>query len=322
MSNIALEDRYQRKINYLRLSVTDRCNLRCRYCMPASGCPQLRHDELLSYEDLCFLVEQAASLGVKKVRITGGEPLIRRHLPRFIHQLSCVEGIEHLVLTTNGLLLADQAAALRRAGISRLNISIDSLRASRYRRITRGGDLSQWWQGLRAAQAADMRLKLNVVILKGINDDEVLDFAQLGCQEGLTVRFIEYMPSHEEQMQGVPEEQLRQVLQQRYHLLPQSRSSQAGPAQEYQLAGTAGSVGLISPLSCPFCHNCNRLRVDAQGRGRGCLFTPTCQDLKPAVQRRDAAAVRQTLWSLAGDKPAGHNLGPYSLPAAMSALGG
>ena len=194
-----LIDAYGRHIDYLRLSVTDRCNLRCSYCMPAEGIPKLQHGEMLSYEDLYRIAVEAVALGIKKIRITGGEPLVRKGLIGFAERLSDIPGLKELVLTTNGLLLGEMALPLYRAGVQRLNISLDSLQAETFAAITRGGDLQKVLDGIDAAAGAGFPpVKINMVVMRGINDNELLDFAALTIDKPCTVRFIEYMPTLQE----------------------------------------------------------------------------------------------------------------------------
>lgn len=323
-----LVDNYHRTINYLRLSVTDRCNLRCRYCMPAQGVQATEHAQILTYEDLVFLAQTAANLGVEKIRITGGEPLVRKGIIPFLERLHAIKRIEHLVLTTNGVLLEEYAQSLKDAGIKCLNVSIDSLEPQRYARITRGGDLTLWWRGIEAAERVGLRLKLNVVVMRDINADEIGDFATLALQNPWSVRFIEYMPTAQgpdSSLQGVATQTLFETLCQNYHLEPVARQAQAGPAREFKLAGGRGTVGFIAAISCPFCHNCNRIRVSATGKGRSCLFARTEMDLKPAIKQRDHAALSAALVQLVAQKPQQHDLDEQpavQAAVAMSAIGG
>ncbi len=323
-----LVDNYRRVINYMRLSVTDRCNLRCRYCMPADGVQATAHAQILTYEDLLFLSQTAVDLGVEKIRITGGEPLVRKGIIPFLEQLHALKGLQHLVLTTNGLLLERDAQNLKDAGVGCLNVSVDSLQPQRYAHITRGGDLTSWWRGIEAAQHAGLRLKLNVVVMRGINDDEVHDFAALAAQNPWAVRFIEYMPtlqSPDSSLQGIETQTLLESLRRHYTLEPILRQAQAGPAQEFRLNGGKGSVGFIAAISCPFCHNCNRIRISATGKGRSCLFAQDEMDLKSAIRQRNAAALSAELMQLVAQKPQKHSLGEQTHTqgaVAMSAIGG
>ena len=197
-------DTYGRKINYLRLSVTDRCNLRCRYCMPEDGIPLLPQGGILSYEELYLVSRTAVSLGIEKIRVTGGEPLIRKGILDFLSRLAGIPGLRQLVLTTNGLLLNEMAGRLKAAGVQRLNISIDSLVPENFRRITRGGEVSRVLSGIAAAEAAGFPIKLNMVVMRGVNDHEVVDFAALTLDKPFAVRFIEFMPSGADRRTGPP----------------------------------------------------------------------------------------------------------------------
>lgn len=324
----SLIDTYKRKINYLRLSVTDRCNLRCLYCMPPEGIKSIPHNRILTYEDMLFLVRTAVSLGVEKVRLTGGEPLVRRGFPDFVRRLHTLAGLHHVVITTNGILLKDYADELRDAGVRSLNVSIDSLDPARFKSITRGGDLRTWWRGIEAAENAGIKLKLNVVVMRGINDAEIEDFADLAQHNPWSVRFIEYMPTCSgpgSDIRGVAAEEVLERVWRRYTLEPLTRRAHAGPAQEFAVRGGRGRIGVISALSCPFCHNCNRIRIGASGKGRSCLFAPDMLDLKPAIRQRSEVALAALLQNLVEQKPEGHELDSrpdLRTPVRMSAIGG
>jgi len=317
----SLVDPYQRKINYMRLSLTDRCNLRCIYCMPAHGVRAMQHARILTYDDMLFLAQTAVALGVEKIRLTGGEPLVRKGLTGFLQRLNAIPGLQHLALTTNGILLERYATRLKDAGVKCLNVSIDSLQAQRYAEITRGGDLAAWWRGIEASQKAGLHLKLNVVVIRGVNDAEIEDFAALAQHNPWSVRFIEYMPSAVgpgAKLQGIASDELLQRLQQNYPLEPMARRAPAGPAQEFDLVTGKGNIGVISAVSCPFCHNCNRIRVGASGKGRSCLFAYQDVDLKKAIKQRHEDQLITALCHLVKQKPQGHTI--KEVP--MSAIGG
>ncbi|MFO7830508.1 MAG: GTP 3',8-cyclase MoaA [Desulfuromonadaceae bacterium] len=324
----SLVDPYQRKINYMRLSLTDRCNLRCVYCMPAHGVKAMRHDDILSYEDMLFLAQTAIALGVEKIRLTGGEPLVRKGVTEFLQRLIAIPGLQHLSLTTNGLLLERYASSLKSAGVKWLNVSIDSLQPQRYAEITRGGDLATWWRGIEAAQKAGLHLKLNVVVIRGVNDAEIEDFAALAQHNPWSVRFIEYMPTAAgpgANLEGLASDELLQRLQQKYVLTPVARRAQAGPAHEFDVVNGSGHIGVISAVSCPFCHNCNRIRVSASGKGRSCLFGFEEVDLKNAIKQRREDKLIAALYNLVEQKPQGHMIKGISQdnsPVPMSAIGG
>lgn len=272
-------DSYDRDINYLRISVTDRCNLRCTYCMPKEGLSTLGHEDILRYEEILRIVKVAVSLGIAKVRITGGEPLVRRGLVEFIRRLAVIPGLRDISLTSNGLLLEEFASPLFQAGIKRINISLDSLNAVKYAEITRGGELASVLRGIEAAyQAGFYPIKINAVAMKEINEDEILDFARLSIDKPFQVRFIELMPMGQAGLSyeggflanSVIFERINKV----YSLKPvkASEAGVAGPARIYRIAGGRGEIGFISPISHHFCSDCNRLRLTADGLLRACLL--------------------------------------------------
>ena len=324
-----LVDPHGRKISYLRLSVTDRCNLRCSYCMPAAGVPKLDHRDILSYEELLRVARAALTLGVEKIRITGGEPLIRPGLTGFLAQLARLEGLRKLVLTTNGILLPEMAVELREAGVESLNISLDSLSAETFSRITRGGVLARALEGIAAAEAAGFPfVKLNVVVMRGINDGEVGDFATLTLDKPCRVRFIEYMPTQADPdwcERSVTGDEILARLGSRYRLEPVERESMAGPARYYRIAGAAGMIGIITPVSCHFCNDCNRIRVTSTGFAKSCLLAGTGLDLKPLLRDGNDDAIAGALRQVVAIKPDSHSLGrseERAEPFAMSRIGG
>ena len=266
-------DSYGREITYLRLSVTERCNLRCRYCMPEDGICKKSHDAMLTEEEMIHAVEAAASLGIQKLRITGGEPLIKKNILSICRKAAAVEGIEEVCLTTNGTLLPQYANALKAAGVSRVNISLDTLDPQKYAHITRWGTLDQAMNGLHAALDAGFeKIKINAVLIGGFNDDEIVPLAELTKQYPVDVRFIELMPiqDHDEFGEGafIP---CKQVVQQLPEALSLPRTE--GVAQLYRLPGALGNIGLISPVSRHFCASCNRIRLTADGKLKPCLHS-------------------------------------------------
>lgn len=324
---MTLIDSYGRRINYLRLSVTDRCNLRCTYCMPAEGIPKLQHGDMLNYEDLYRVASEAVALGVEKIRITGGEPLVRKGLVGFIERLATISGLKELVLTTNGMLLEEMALSLRRAGVQRLNISLDSLNPTTFATITRGGDLTKVLDGIAAAEAAGFPpVKINMVVMRGVNDDEVLDFAALTLRKPYTVRFIEYMPTLRDKgwsSQCIAGNELLKRIGRHYQLLPLVGTEMAGPAKNFKISGASGSIGIITPISGHFCDSCNRIRVTASGLARGCLFAEDGIDLKPHLQLPENGPVRETLRAIITGKPGRHHLAEDQPgDVAMSRIGG
>lgn len=263
-----------RKITYLRLSVTDLCSLRCIYCMPEHGVCKHAHGEICSFEELRDMTAAAVQLGVRKVRITGGEPLVRRGIVSLCRMLRAIDGIEELCLTTNGVLLPELAAPLRAAGVDRLNISLDTLRPERYRAITRVGELSDVLRGLEAAkQAGFTNTKLNCVLMGGINDDEIPDFAALTRESSLGVRFIELMPmgvcAGWEKQRFLPAQAVLKRLPELEHI------GADGVSALYRLPGAKGTVGLIEPMSHAFCAECSRIRITADGKLKPCLHSDT-----------------------------------------------
>lgn len=285
-----MEDRFRRSIDYLRVSVTDRCNLRCRYCMPEEGIPLKRHEDILRLEEIAYLVDCAAGLGVRKVRLTGGEPLVRKDLPALVSHLRAIPQIEDLSLTTNGLLLARYAGALKQAGLNRVNISLDTMDADRYRYITRGGDLNQVLAGIEAAKEAGLHpIKINTVVVRGFNDDEVVAFARMAQATNTHVRFIELMPIGEgmawSQDAFVSADEILEALREELELRPTSEVVGNGPAQYYALPQSTGTIGFIPALSHAFCHRCNRLRLTAEGSLRPCLQSDVEVDLKSPLRQ-------------------------------------
>jgi len=287
----ALIDAHNRKINYLRISITDRCNLRCQYCMPREGVSQFGHMEVLRYEEILRIAAIAARRGISKIRITGGEPLVRKDAVQLVGQLSRLEGIRDLSITTNGVLLEEFAEDLRRAGLQRVNISMDSLDPDKYKQITRGGDLSRVWAGIAAAQKAGLSpIKINIVAISGFNEDEILDFARLTIPQDLQIRFIEFMPIGESSEwrpdQSLPTGEVKRRIEVLAPLLPleNGRNSSDGPARLFKLPGARGTIGLISPVSDHFCTSCNRLRLTADGKLKTCLFSDEEADLKSLIR--------------------------------------
>jgi cyclic pyranopterin phosphate synthase len=286
---ISLIDGFNRPITYLRVSVTDKCNLRCIYCMPEGGLQWLRRDEILSYEEIAEIVRAAASVGVRAVRLTGGEPLVRRDLKSLVGSIAAVPGIEDIALSTNGLLLAEQLDGLVDAGLRRINFSLDTLRADRFEAIARRPGLDAVLRSVDAAIAAGLApLKLNCVVMRGRNDDELANFAMLTLDRPIFVRFIEVMPVHENlQMQRdayISSDEILERIAALGVLRPLPGPSGNGPARYFALAGAAGAVGVISPLSHDYCERCNRVRLTADGHLRLCLFGDHALDLRSPLR--------------------------------------
>jgi len=308
-----LQDRFDRVIDYLRISVTDKCNMRCVYCMPEDGIAPARHTDILRYEEIIRIADIAARLGVRKIRLTGGEPLVRKNLTFLIASLRKIPGIEDLSLTTNGLLLAKMAPALADAGLDRVNISIDSLKSDRYRQITRIGDLDVVLRGVDAASKAGLRpVKINMVPVRGLNDDEVPDFARLTMNSDLHVRFIECMPTGSADF-WTPEkymttDEIRKTIESIGPLSP-VRLRRNGPSKYFRLKGAKGVIGFISALTHHFCGDCNRLRLTADGKFRPCLFSETEIDIRSVLRGGAGDNEIERMLRLAIEvKPKGHNL--------------
>ncbi|WP_298438919.1 GTP 3',8-cyclase MoaA [Geobacter sp.] len=307
-----LVDSFGRRINYLRLSVTDRCNLRCRYCMPAQGVEKLTHGDILSYEELFRIARAAVAIGVEKIRVTGGEPLVRKGIVPFLARLAALPGLRQLVLTTNGLLLPEMAAELRRAGVQRLNISLDSLKPDTFRAITRTGDVTRVLAGIDAALAAGFPPpKINMVVMRGVNDDEVVEFARLTLEHPYTVRYIEYMPATREenwQRLCIPAGEILDRIAAVYGLEPVEKGTMAGPSRDYRIRGATGTIGVISAVSGHFCSECNRIRITATGMAKSCLFSDEGLDLKPFLGAVDQTPLEDALRRLVGCKPERHGM--------------
>ena len=294
-------DKFDREINYLRVSITDRCNLHCNYCRPKEGISLKGHADILRYEEIIRIVSIAVKLGLIKVRITGGEPLVRRGFIEFIAALKKINGLQDISLTTNGILLEQYAQDIFDAGIHRINISLDSLNKEKYFQITNGGSLDAVLRGIaKAEQIGFSPIKINAVAIKGFNDDEVLDFAKLAVDKPFQVRFIELMPMGQSIGFGedyLPMSQLIQKISAKYELeqLKVKESKSAGPATIFRIKGGRGELGFINPVSSHFCSTCNRLRLTADGRLRACLLKEDEIDLKKELSDNCSDAVLESL---------------------------
>ncbi len=307
-------DRYQRRIDYLRISITDRCNLRCVYCMPEEGVTPLQHEDVLRYEEIVRLVEIGASLGIRHLRLTGGEPLVRKGVVKLVHLLRQVPGIETVTMTTNGIALAGMAHALAQAGLARVNVSLDTLRPERYRAITRWGKLQDALAGIEAALEAGLTpLKINNVVARGLNDDEAVDFARMTLERPWHVRFIELMPLGEQATQArrqyVSSDETRAHIETALGALEPAEVETYGPARNWRLPGAQGTIGFISALSEHFCQSCNRLRLTSDGKLVPCLFSDREYDLRgPLRAGADDEALRALWEHVIASKPDGHHL--------------
>ncbi len=330
-----LVDMFSRTISYLRLSLTDRCNLRCVYCMPEDGEHKLhllQYEDLLSFEELLRIVKLAVKMGMNKLRLTGGEPLVRRGVMDFIGSLADIDGLDEIRVTTNGVLLHEKAAGLYDAGIRKLNISLDTMKAERFRHITGSDMFEQVWQGIETAASLGFDVKLNVVAMQGVNDDEFVDFARLAGEKPYQVRFIEFMPvgnhSTWNRASYISSSDLKKQIGKFGKLEQFPGCRMDGPARVYTITaenGLKGKIGFISPISHHFCDTCNRLRLTSAGRLRACLLHDREADLKTllrsgATDDEIRCLIKQTIL----DKPKGHTLAEDRLNCSgqMSRIGG
>ena len=324
-------DNFNRPISYLRVSVTDRCNLRCVYCMPPEGVYWRSHEKILRYEEIERVVRAAASLGISKVRLTGGEPLVRLGIVDLVRLLARIPGLDDLAMTTNGTLLARHAEELKAAGLKRVNVSLDTLRPKRFRTITRLGELSDTLEGIAAAKEAGLvPVKTNTVVIRGLNDDEVVDFARLTCSSDWHVRFIEVMPVGDNSDWAgngyVPMGEARERIERELgELRPAKLAAGSGPARYYRLSGAQGTIGFITPISEHFCYQCNRLRLTADGKLRPCLLSDYEIDLRtPLRQGATIEQIKCLIVEAVRAKPERHHLSEQVIPQgrAMSEIGG
>ena len=295
-------DQFGRNITYMRLSVTDKCNLRCRYCMPAEGICLKEHREMLTEDEMITAVEAAASLGIKKLRITGGEPLVKRNIVSICRRAAQVEGIEEVCLTTNGIFLPKLAEPLKAAGVKRINLSLDTLNPEKYAYITRIGTLDGFMAGFHAALDAGFeKVKLNAVLIGGFNDDEIPQLADLTRQYPVDMRFIEMMPMYDsgdfKEASFVPNTRVLEALP---DAVP--AESDGGVAKLYRLPGALGKVGLISPLNAHFCGTCNRIRLTADGKIKPCLHS----DAEYSIKGMDFDGMKAELEKAIWNKPQWH----------------
>jgi len=320
-----MSDSYNRKIDYLRLSVTDKCNLRCVYCVPAQGLKLKPREDILTYEEIEVFANYAVKGGISRIRLTGGEPLIRRGILSLVKNIASIPDLTDFSLTTNGVLLSDYADKLVEAGLSRINISIDSLDPSIYKSITRIGELSQVNKGLeKALEVGFDPVKINVVVLRGINDD-ISDYIKLVYKYPVHVRFIEYMPFGTEvgPERTVSSCELKERIERFGKLKPVEDMRGAGPARYFGMNGAVGTLGFISPISEHFCTSCNRLRLTAEGKLRSCLFLDDEIDVRETL-RSDASEenIKRLIKRALLNKPK-NNLRPgYDLQRQMSQIGG
>ncbi len=308
-----LRDGFGREIDYLRIAVTDRCNLRCQYCVPSGQRFDFSHDPM-GCEEIQQIVHAASELGIRKVRLTGGEPLVRPDIIDLVKAIARIAGIEEVSMTTNGVLLAEYATALARAGLKRVNVSLDSLRSTTFARITGANALRRVLDGIRGAQEAGLvPLKINTVVMRSINDEELSDLAHLTLENAWQVRFIELMPVGEDKRSRefyidhfIPAFEVRQRLME---LIPTPEVTGNGPATYFRLQGGMGNIGFISPVSSPCCHECNRIRLTARGILKPCLFSEQDVDLRSALQAgADSTIIKSLIRLTINGKPKRHYL--------------
>lgn len=330
MPHSTLIDPHNRRLNYLRVSITDRCNLKCLYCMPGDRIPKLSHKEILRYEEILRIVEVGVRLGISKIRITGGEPLFRRGVYAFLETLGKMPGIQDLSLTTNGVLLKENIERIRSAGIKRINVSLDTLKREQFRQITGYDFFDQVWEGIETALKMGFDpIKLNVVPLRGINDDELEEIAALSFAHPLHVRFIEYMPMGISPMEADRQllaHEIRQRIQKLGELVPVEKQTNDGPAERFRLAGGKGEIGFIRPISRHFCRTCNRLRLTASGRLRPCLLSDHAEDIKtPLREGCSDDDLAEIFLKAVRSKPSEHHLAdrhPGKISTQMCTIGG
>ncbi len=314
-----LVDLFDRSISYLRLSLTDRCNLRCIYCVTekqSQQCPQkVSHVEMLTYEELLKIVQVAVRMGISKIRLTGGEPLLRRNVIEFIEQISAIENLDDIRITTNGILLEENAQALLAAGVSKVNISLDTLKSERFESITGVDCFNKVWQGIEKALEVGFKpVKLNVVAMRNINDDEIGDFVRLSQKLPLHIRFIEFMPIGSSTRWNdetfISAGEIKQRLESFGKLVPVEKKHADGPAQVYRVDGCSpGSIGFISPVSHHFCDKCNRLRLTSYGSLRSCLLHDDEIDLRKILRAGGKDEdISEALLDAIRNKPKGHQL--------------
>jgi cyclic pyranopterin phosphate synthase len=330
LNNYRLIDKCNRHLNYLRISITDRCNLQCRYCMPRELIPKLSHADILTYEEILRVVRVATRLGISKVRVTGGEPLVRKGVYRFLKQLVATEGLKDVSLTTNGVLLAENLEKIQAAGISRINISLDTLSPTKYRDITGFDEFDRVWRGIEKAHKMGFYpIKLNIVALKGINDTELFEMAQLSFRYPFHVRFIEYMPIGQADFNPgalllAPE--IKSRISAVGKLIPVQGAEHDGPAQRYKFEQAKGEIGFIAALSQHFCNKCNRLRLTASGQLRPCLLSDHQENLKAQLRQGCSdQEIADIFFTAVKHKPSDHNLAalnPMRVGGQMNAIGG
>jgi cyclic pyranopterin phosphate synthase len=327
MKQPELIDEYNRHLNYLRLSITDRCNLRCIYCAPGGMVPKLSHDDVLRYEEILRIIRIGVQLGITKVRLTGGEPLVRNGVYDFIKDLVSVEGLVDVSLTTNGVLLKDNIEKIQSAGIKRINISLDTLNKEKFKLITGYDVFDNVWQGIvKAYELGFHPIKINAVALKGFNDDEFLDLAKLSFTYPFHIRFIEYMPIGNPLMKNedyILADDIRSRLESLGDLVPVQKRLLDGPAERFKFKGAAGEIGFIRPMSHHFCGECNRLRLTANGQLRPCLLSDRKEDLRsPLRSGCSDSELAEVFFRAIRHKHEWHHFGPGNKNRVMDQMTG
>ncbi|SFC39376.1 GTP 3',8-cyclase MoaA [Clostridium uliginosum] len=316
-------DSYGRKINYLRISVTELCNLRCKYCMPEKGIDKCSHNDILRIEEFLKIAKSFVSMGIDKIRITGGEPLVRKGVLTLIKGISQIEGVNDLAMTTNGIFLKEYAKDLKEVGLNRVNVSLDTLNASKYKHITNGGNISKVLEGIEEAKKVGLTpIKLNVVLIKDFNEDEIEDFINLTKDYEIDVRFIELMPIGALKYWALNRYLSSDVvLEKNKELIKIENADKSSPAKYYKLPNGKGRVGIINPISCKFCDNCNRLRLTADGKIKTCLHSDDETDIGKVL--RSGENIDNTIVEIVNSKPKEHNLeqGDY-INRTMTTIGG
>lgn len=326
-----LVDGMGRTIVNLRISVTDRCNFRCTYCMPADNVEFMDRKELLTFEEVARIVGVVSQMGIKRLRLTGGEPLMRKDLPVLVGMLSKTKGIDDIAMTTNAFFLKDQARSLKEAGLQRLNVSLDALDPEKFQHVNRRDCLNQVLDGLReAAQIGFKSIKINAVAIRNFSETEIMNLVEMGRSKGFEIRFIEFMPLDSDEVWEKNKvlfgHEIVDIIREKYELIPVNDSLEVGPASEYEFADGQGRVGIITAVSNPFCDHCNRIRLTADGKLRTCLFSTSEYDLKEML--RSGATdqeISQTIDFAVQNKEPGHkiNLDDFERPRrAMHAIGG
>ena len=323
-------DKHSRKISYLRISVTDMCNLRCVYCMPPGGTELSRKEEILSFEEILKIIKHGVSLGINKIRITGGEPLVRKGITSLVRHITGIKGIDDIAMTTNGVFLKEFATELKSSGLSRLNISLDTMREDRFHDITRGGKIQEVFEGVEEVlKAGFKRTKMNAVVMRGTNDDEIQDFVRYILERDIELRFIELMASGWKNMADeerfMPTSEIMEKVKEVGDLVPVKQRVGGGPATIYRIKGGLGSIGFISAVSKAFCSTCNRLRLTSDGRLRSCLLSGGEVDVKDILRSSDlnekelAEALTEAFIKVTTMKPTVHS-GKNN--AVMNQIGG